>query len=323
MSPPSTSVEFQIIAIGSLACALITCIGLLALIDHFQQHRTPYKEVKSFAVLAHISLLILNLHGGVTMNSALFPDLHENYTLISGSNCKYMLIAIFAFNFLAKYFMNAFSLSRLRYFFHSSSLALDVRIYYGWLVSYAIFAFSLLIYEFIIVEPQILTAVDNTKIQKCHPDPSAMKIYLFYLAVADGFMQCVLLYLYYKKYRQFRLSVNFAENIDDKYVKKHVVKRSLFLGMISIIATWICGGMVMVRSPLFSVMGIVISLIIQIMAIIFSFDVCCVSHFCYGQNNGEQIEDVELVDMDEIGRRRENEEYLEKIMAIYHARPSR
>ena len=51
-------------------------------------------------------------------------------------------------------------------------------------------------------------------------------------------MQCLTLYLYYKTYKKF-LMVYHIENIDDKYVKKHVVKRSLILGIFSIISTFV------------------------------------------------------------------------------------
>ena len=315
MSTPTSAIEFQIIAYGSLICAFIASIGLLTLCDYFKQHNVPYKQVKIFALLSHISLIMMNLNGGITMNSAAFSQFHQNYEIISDLNCKYMLMTISVCNFLAKYFMNAFSLSRLRYFFDSPSMALNAKIYYGWLILYAIFSFSLLIYIFIDLNAFVLTAIDDDKISKCHPDSNAMKIFIFHFVVVDGFMQCILLYLYYKKYRQFR-SIYHIENIDDKYVKKHVVKRSLLLGMIAIVTTWICGPMIM-KSTLFSVIGVVLSLIIQISAIIFSFNIKC----CSEDIDNNQLIEFGNVDIGGNALSEESEEYLARIMAAYYQKP--
>ena len=309
----STSVDLKVPAIGCLTSALIACAGLIIVMHHFQQHHVRYKQVKLFAVLALSCMLMLNLIAGITMNSSIFTTLHQNHDIISISNCRYMLLCVSIFSFLSRYFMIAFSLSRLRYFFNSNSLALNVTVYHGWLISYAIFSFLVLIFIFFILNATVLSAVDNDKIQKCHPDSITIKIYAFYLAVVEGFMQCILLYLYYKKYRRFRL-VHCADNIGDKYIKKHVVKRSLSLGMIAIISTWICGVMVMMRTPRKLPFCFVPNFIVQICAIIFSFDIC--------SNGGPHGHgQIELVDVSGNELSRGNEEYLAKIMAAYRQNP--
>ena len=315
MSSPSTAFELKIVALCCLAGALIACIGLLTLIDHFQRNHVPYKEVKLFGVLAHLCLFLLTLTAGTMMNSSIFVESHQKYNIITIPNCKYMTISVSGFGFIARYFMNAFSISRLRYFFDSTSLALNKRIYYGWLISFAIFVFLLLMFIFLTTEPIILTAIDNEKLKKCQPDSTTMNIYLFYLAVVEGFMQCILLYLYHRKYQQFQL-VHCVENVDDKYVKKHVVKRSLFLGMIAIISSWICACMIVMKSPLFYVIGIVISFIIQICTILFSFDIC---RDIRAHNGG-----VELANVGNNGlNNRDNEEYLSQVMDLYYQQPGR
>ena len=151
MSAPSTTVEFKIVAYGSLFGVFIACIGLLTLNEHFKQHDIPYKQVKLFALLAHLCLLIEEINSAITMNSAIFYDLHKNYQIITDINCTYMLIIISASNFLTRYFINAFSLSRLKYFFNSSSMSLNNKIYYGWLILYAILSFFVLIFICIIL----------------------------------------------------------------------------------------------------------------------------------------------------------------------------
>ena len=309
-------------AISALTTAFIAFIGLIILIEHFKEQYISSKQVKIFAIMSVFCLLIMVLIDGILLNNSIFSDLHSKYDILSKCFPIYAVEAIFYF--AARYFMMAFSLSRLRYFFNSTDLELNKTFYHAVLSFNLLVTSTMCIYFVFTMEIIIIKATEDNDMKRCSADDYT--IFILYCFFIEGLMQCLILFVYYRTYKKF-LTVYDTQNIDDKYMKKRVVKRSLILGISSIMSIWLFGICAMVPiNEFINYLSAILSIIIQVCAIVFSFDIkCCCS--CHIQNGDGDI-DVYDSDMSiEMGLTSnlspQNEEYLKCIMEAYYTTPTR
>ena len=325
-----SATEWKADAIGPLIMSIFTLIALLLLLQHFKDHRELSNEVKLFAILSHVFLMILCcLHSMVSTN-ALFPELmglRRYVDIMTPYKCANLVIALLLVHLITRYCMISFSLSKLRYFFVSPKLQLDIKIYYAWLISFAVLILVLFFYLISnITDGWVISAVDDENIKRCTVSKADQKVlfigFATYIIGIEGVMQSVILYMYYSKCCQFR-RMYLEINIDDKYVKKHVVWRSMILGIIAIISLWITSILMIIfqTHSLITSVANTIMLIIQILSITLSFDIC---QGCNG-NNRRNVSPPENVDKGsmKIELTSDQDEYLSRIMEAYYRRPTR
>ena len=326
-----TTTEWKIDAIGPLIISIFTFIALSFLLRHFKDHKGISKEVKVFAILSHVFLVILCCLHSIINTNALFPSmmgLRQYIDIMTPYKCSNFSIAQVLVCLITRYCMISFSLSKLRYFFVSTSLQLDIRVYYAWLLSFAILILVLFVYLMSnITDGLIISAVDDENIKRCIVSEADEKVIYVVLAIhlfaIEGMMQSILLYLYYSKCCQFR-RIYSETNIDDKYVKKHIVWRSMILGIIAIISLWISSVLMMIiqRHSLITTISFTIMLILQILSITLSFDICPRCNANNNRHNASPEESVENGSM-EIELTSDQDEYLSRIMEAYYRKPTR
>lgn len=319
-----TSLKIQNIL--CLICCLISVLASSILIKHIQKHDIIWIEVKLFAVLSLIGLSILTFQNIMMNNSFLSNTNLDNLNIIKPKLCPTLLKISGSIYLISRYCMISFSLSRLRYFFRPKNsandpLQLNAKFYYGLLVSYAIFVILNIIYMIIYMKGIILSASDNAIIQKCEVNPNVdSKNMGIYMILIEGLLQVLILYLYYTKYKQFQtMSMTNDTELDNKYIKPYIIKRSLILGILSILSVWTSGILLAVSyNDLISYCSVIIMFIIQICSIIFSFDIKI--NNC--PNNNSNNNENDLVNRNNADRiNQERTEYYEKVMSAYYKNP--
>ena len=333
MSPDMlTSKEWKADAMGPLTISILTLIALLFLLHHFKDHRGLSNEVKLFAVLSHAFLVIECCLHSVISTNALFSNMmgfRQYFDVMTPYKCSNLIISQLLMHLITRYCMISFSISKLRHFFVSSSLKLDIKIYYGWLLSFAVLILVIFLYLMSnISDGWVMSAIDEQNIKRCTVSKNDEKIVFVglatYIFTVEVVMQSALLYLYYRKWCQFR-RIYSETNIDDKYVKKHVVWRSMILGIIAIISLWITALLMIIfqTHSLITSISVVIMLIIQILSIILSFDVC---QGCNNNNNNRRNEIPRQNEENgriEIELTSDQDDYLSRIMEAYYRAPTR
>ena len=332
MSPEMlTAAEWKADAIGPVIMAIFILVALLFLLHHFKDHKGLSKEVKLFAVFSHVFPITLCSFHSIIGTNALFPNmmgLRQYVDTMTPYGCANLLIAQVFVCLFTRYCMISFSLSKLRHFFVSPSLQLNIKIYYGWMLSFGVLILMIFFYSMSnVTDGWIISAIDDENIKRCALSESDDKVFFigfaFYILVIEGVMQSVLLYLYYRKCRQFR-KMYLEINIDDKYVKKHVVWRSMILGIIAIISSWINGIFIVIFQTHSLIRGIadIIMSIIQILSITLSFDICSCrngntngSDVINRQNGDNRCMNIELTS--------DQDEYLSRIMEAYYRNPTK
>ena len=332
MSPEAlTATEWKADAIAPVIMAMLTFGALLFLLHHFKDHKGLSREVKLFAVLSHVFLVTLCSIHSIIGTNALFPNLmglRQYIDVMTPYRCSNLMITQLLVHLITRYCMISFSLSKLRHFFVSPTLQLDNKIYYGWLLSFAVLILVIFLYLMSnVTDGWIISAVDDENVKRCaisKDDGEAFFVGLAtYIFIIEVVMQSVLLYLYYQKCRQFR-RIYLETNIDDKYVKKHVVWRSMILGIIAIVSAWISAIFMVIfqTHSLITSVAVTIMLIIQILSITLSFDICSCcngnsnrNNVIHRQNGENRCMKIELTS--------DQDEYLSRIMEAYYRNPTR
>ena len=292
---------------------LVTFIAFLTLSKHLKHHLVS-NQVKILAILSQFTTLILILIAGYM----------HYFPVIDALSCNKLIAVQALLYILCRFLRNSFYLSRLRHFFNSSNLALNIKVYYGCLLSYFIFVSIAAVYFCMNARGILIISPTNSEAKYCHPsinDDQTQNLSVafgIYVIICEGFMQCISLYLYYLKYKQLILS-SVLENIDinNHYVKRHMVKRSLICGIFGIMSTWTFGIFLVLGMSQTIQWSFMIEFVIQSACIVFSFD------FCSGMNRIHQEsvpEDVNMMEKLEITT--QNREYLEKIMKAYYKNPT-
>eukprot|EP01084_Bolivina_argentea_P014112 26384_1 len=312
-------------AISDLLLSVISIVAFCLLCNHFWNNTIPWLPMKVFSTCS-AALIFLSSIAAIWTNSLVLYD----YNVMTSGKCNLFATTLTGFVLSIRWMITSFFVSCLRYFF-VPTMALSSKYYYLWIGMHAFLScFVFLAYIILIPFDErgvIITAADDQNVSLCFPvKHESMKLFvIIYVFFGEVVEQMILLYLYYKKYKQF---INIDADGDDvtlfykqnKFVSKRIMKRTLCLGISAIIAFGSCG--------ISEVFGLPISPVplafgIQLFCIVFCFDIQ-ICGWCNDGNNNVQSNDNTFIEMqNNPSRILQREEYLRNMMAAYYQTPNR